>query len=58
MSSLLNEEFGYLIASIQRPIDPPGAMPHSLSFEEVKELYGERIQVTFFSSFPQFLFRL
>lgn len=45
MSSLVNESFGYLLASIERPVDPPGAMPHSLSYDNVKELYGQKHSV-------------
>ena len=41
MCSLLNNQFGYLIASIEREVDPPGCMPHSLSFDDVKGLFGK-----------------
>ena len=41
MCSVLNNQFGYLIASIEREADSPGCMPHSLSFEDVKDLFGK-----------------
>ena len=41
MCSLLNNQFGYLIASIEREVDSPGCMPHSLSFNDVKDLFGK-----------------
>ena len=43
MASILNDSFGYLIASIERELDPPGCMPHSLSLDNVKELFGKFI---------------
>ena len=52
MSSLLNDQFGYLIASIEREVDPPGAMPHSLSFDNVKDLYGQKFAVHLMESKP------
>ena len=41
MCSVLNNQFGYLIASIEREVDSPGCMPHSLSFDDVKDLFGK-----------------
>ena len=41
MCSVLNNQFGYLIASIEREVDSPGCMPHSLSFDDVKNLFGK-----------------
>ena len=41
MCSVLNDQFGYLIASIEREVDPPGSLPHSLSFDNVKDLFGK-----------------
>ena len=43
MCSVLNNQFGYLIASIEREVDSPGCMPHSLSFDDVKDLFGKKL---------------
>ena len=45
MMNLVNDQFGYLIACIERPEDPPGAMPNSLSFASVKDLFGKHFAV-------------
>ena len=45
MMNLVNDQFGYLIACIERPEDPPGAMPNSLSFASVKDLFGKYFAV-------------
>jgi len=45
MCSVLNNQFGYLIASIEREVDSPGCMPYSLSFDDVKDLFGKKFGV-------------
>ena len=45
MSALVTHQFGYLIATIHRPQDPPGAMPQSVSFDNVKDLYGKNFSI-------------
>jgi hypothetical protein len=40
MMNLVNPQFGYLLVSLERELDPPNAMPHSVSFDNVKDLYG------------------
>ena len=50
MMNLVNDQFGYLIACIERPEDPPGAMPNSLSFPNVKDLFGKHFAVNLMES--------
>jgi len=52
MCSVLNDQFGYLIASIEREVDPPGSLPHSLSFDNVKDLFGKMFGVHLMESNP------
>ena len=41
MKSLLNEKFGYLLATIQREVEPDNVVPHSASFDDVKQIFGK-----------------
>ena len=41
MKSLLNEKFGYLLATLQREVEPDNVVPHSASFDDVKEMFGK-----------------
>ena len=40
MSSLLNEKFGYLLATLQRDVEPENVVPHSASFDDIKDMFG------------------
>jgi hypothetical protein len=41
MSKLLSEEFGYLLVSIERQIELANMMPHSVSFDDASNFFGE-----------------
>ena len=40
MSSLLNEKFGYLLATLQRDVEPENVVPHSATFDDIKDMFG------------------
>ena len=40
MVSLLNDKFGYLLATIQREVEPENVVPHSASFDDIKSMFG------------------
>lgn len=40
MASLLNNTFGYLLATIQREVEPENVVPHSASFDDIKAMFG------------------
>ena len=67
MCSVLNNQFGYLIASIEREVDSPGCMPYSLSFDDVKDLFGKLLHFSrvslilayqLFSDLVDYIFRI
>ena len=42
MRLVLNDQFGYLLSSVERKVDPPGLEnSHSLSYDEVKKIFGK-----------------
>ena len=42
MRLVLNDQFGYLLGSVERKVDPPGLEnSHSLSFDDVKNIFGK-----------------
>ena len=43
MVSLLNDKFGYLLATIQREVEPENVVPHSASFDDIKSMFGNEI---------------
>ena len=47
MSSLLSENFGYLLVSIEREIEKPNMMPHSVSFADAVNFFGQTSDKTF-----------
>ena len=47
MSSLLSENFGYLLVSIEREIETPNMMPHSVSFTDAVNFFGQTSDKTF-----------
>ena len=40
MMSLMNDKFAYLIASLEREVEPVNPMPHSASFDDIEDLFG------------------
>ena len=46
MRLVLNDQFGYLLGSVERKVDPPGLEnDHSLSFDDVKNIFGKLLTV-------------
>jgi len=45
MVSLLNDKFGYLLATIQREVEPENVVPHSASFDDIKSMFGNHFSV-------------
>merc|ERR1712062_851037 len=45
MMSLMNDKFTYLIASLEREVEPVNPMPHSASFDDIEELFGKKMDV-------------
>lgn len=43
MVSLLTDKFGYLLATIQREVEPENVVPHSASFDDIKSMFGNEI---------------
>ena len=42
MRLVLNDQFGYLLGSVEHKVDLPGLKnPHSLSFDDVKHTFGK-----------------
>ena len=42
MRLVLNDQFGYLLGSVERKVDPPGLEnSHSLSYDDVKNVFGK-----------------
>ena len=42
MRLVLNDQFGYLLGSVERKVDPPGLEnSHSFSFDDVKNIFGK-----------------
>ena len=46
MVSLLTDKFGYLLATIQREVEPENVVPHSASFDDIKSMFGNEICFT------------
>ena len=45
MMSLINDKFAYLIASLEREVEPDNPMPHSASFDDIEKLFGKKMNV-------------
>ena len=45
MMSLMNDKFAYLIASLEREVEPVNPMPHSASFDDIEDLFGKKMDV-------------
>merc|ERR1719367_1434380 len=45
MMSLMNDKFAYLIASLEREVEPVNPMPHSASFDDIEKLFGKKMDV-------------
>ena len=45
MMSLLNDNFAYLIASLEREVEPENPMPHSASLDDIDGMFGEKLAV-------------
>jgi len=42
MRLVLNDQFGYLLGSVEHKVDLPGLEnPHSVSFDDVKNIFGK-----------------
>ena len=44
MRLVLNDQFGYLLGSVEHKVDLPGLEnPHSVSFDDVKNIFGKSL---------------
>ena len=44
MRLVLNDQFGYLLGSVEHKVDLPGLEnPHSVSFDDVKNIFGKTL---------------